>query len=98
MQKLPYESHLSRPTSEPPKKIVKILETRLQSSKIAPKWTTNCKIHDVDKSTVVFGFQYLFFGFYPEAKQRKIKSWDKTVLKMWSYIFEKNLNFALNVP
>ena len=38
-------------------KFCKILETRLQSSKIAPKWPKNCKINDVDKSTLVFGFQ-----------------------------------------
>ena len=37
--KLPYESHPSRHTSKPLKKIVKILETRLQSNKNAPKWT-----------------------------------------------------------
>ena len=47
--KLPYESHLSRHTSEHLKNIVKILETRLQSSKDAPQWTKICKIHDVDK-------------------------------------------------
>ena len=59
--KLLYESHLFRHTSKPLKKIVKILETRLQSSKNAPKLTTkNCKIHGVDKSTLVFGFQQLF--------------------------------------
>ena len=39
-----------------PWKIVKIWETRTQSSKNAPTWTKNCKIHDVDKSTLVFGF------------------------------------------
>ena len=31
-----------------------------------------CKIHDVDKSTLVFGFQLLFF-LNPEAKLRKHK-------------------------
>ena len=56
-QKLPYESQLSRHTSEALKKIVKILETRLQSSKNALKWTKICKIRDVDQSTLVFGFQ-----------------------------------------
>ena len=55
--KLPNESHLSRHISKPMKKIVKILETRLQSSKNAPKWTKNYKINDVDKRTLVFGFQ-----------------------------------------
>ena len=34
-----------------------IIETRFQNSKNAPKWTKNGKIHDVDKSTLVFGFQ-----------------------------------------
>ena len=34
------------------KKIVKILETRLQSSKSAPNWTKNCKIHDVGKKYI----------------------------------------------
>ena len=58
--KLPYDSHLSRHTAEPLKKFVKILETRLQSSTNAPKCTKNCQIHDVDKSTLVFGFQLLF--------------------------------------
>ena len=55
--KLPYESHLSRHTSEPMKKIVKIIETRSQSSKNAPKWIKICKIHNVYKSTLVVGFQ-----------------------------------------
>ena len=53
----PYESHLARHTAEPLKKIVKILETRPQSSKNAQKSIKNCKIHDVDKSTLLFGFQ-----------------------------------------
>jgi len=35
--KYPYESHLARHTAEPLKKIVKILETRPQSSKNAQK-------------------------------------------------------------
>ena len=52
----PYESHLSRHTSEPIKKVVKTIEIKLQSSKNAPKWIHICKIHDVDKSTLVFGF------------------------------------------
>jgi hypothetical protein len=40
------------------RKNVKILETRLQSSKNAPKWIKkNGKMHDVDKNTLVFGFQ-----------------------------------------
>ena len=54
---LPYESHLSRHTSEPMRKNVKILETRPQSSKNYPKWIKNGKMHNVDKSTLVFGFQ-----------------------------------------
>ena len=49
--------HLSRHTSEPQKKIIKILETRPQSRQNAQKWTKNGKIHDVDKSTLVFSFQ-----------------------------------------
>ena len=55
--KLPNESHLSRLTSEPMKKRLKIIETRLQSRKNAPKWIKMSKIHNVDKSTLVFGFQ-----------------------------------------
>ena len=55
--KLPFESNLSRHTSEPLKKIVKILETRLQSIKNAQKRTKNCKIYEGDKRTLVFGFQ-----------------------------------------
>ena len=37
--------------------------------------------------------------FYPFPKHRKhfFLSWDKTVFKMWSQIFETILNFALNV-
>ena len=37
--------------------MVQILETRPQSSKNAPKLTNICKIQDVDKNTLVFGFQ-----------------------------------------
>ena len=55
--KSPYESHLSRYVSEPLKQIVKILKNGPQSSKNSLKWTNNCKNHDVDKSTLVFGFQ-----------------------------------------
>ena len=55
--KSPYESHLSRHTSEPMKFFKKIIENRPQSSKNAPKWIKNCKIHDADKSTLVFAFQ-----------------------------------------
>ena len=39
--KYPYESHLARHTAEPLKKIVKILETRPQSSKKCPKINKN---------------------------------------------------------
>ena len=53
--KLPYESHVSRHTYEPLKK--KLLKTRPHISKNASKCTTICKIHDVDKSTLVFSFQ-----------------------------------------
>ena len=55
--KLPTESHFFRHTSEPMKKIVKIIKTRSQSSKNAPKWIKIGKIHNVDKSTLVLGFQ-----------------------------------------
>ena len=54
-KKILYESYLSIHTSELMTEIVKLIETRPQSSKNAPKWTKNCKIHD--KSTLVFGFQ-----------------------------------------
>ena len=57
--KLPYESHLSRHTSKTLKKIVKILETRPESSKHSQKWM-QIQIHDVDKSRLVFGLQQLF--------------------------------------
>ena len=40
-QKKPYGPHLCRHTSKPQKKIVKILETRLQSRKNPQKWTKN---------------------------------------------------------
>ena len=40
--------------------LVKILETRPQSSKNAQKWIKICKIHVVDKITLLFGFQQLF--------------------------------------
>ena len=50
--KLPYESNLSRHG-----KMVKIIETRPKSNKKAPKWLQICKVHNVDKITLVFGFQ-----------------------------------------
>ena len=56
-QKSPYESYLSRHTSESLKNIVRILESRPQSSKNAQKWTKICKLHDGDKITLLFGFQ-----------------------------------------
>ena len=37
--------------------IVKILETRPQSSKTNQKWRKFCEIHDVDKSTLLLSFQ-----------------------------------------
>ena len=52
-----YESYLSRHTSESLKNIVKILETRPQSSKNAQAWRKICKIHEVDKITLLYGFQ-----------------------------------------
>ena len=47
----------ARPTSKPMKKMQKIIEDRPQSSKNAPKWIKICKIHDINKSTLVFGIQ-----------------------------------------
>ena len=52
-----YESYLSRHTSESLKDIGKILETRPQSSKNAQKLNFFCKVHDVDKITLLFSFQ-----------------------------------------
>ena len=53
-----YESHLTSPTCEPLKKIVKTLETRPQSSQNSQKRKKQkkIKIHEVDKSTLLFGF------------------------------------------
>ena len=107
---MPYESHVSRHTSEPLKKVVKILETRPQSSKSAETLTKNCKIHNVDKSILLFGFQKLFV-FHPEPEHRKQKkiSWDKTVIEnvvsyLWTKIkilpwisFEKNVFLKSNL-
>ena len=53
--KSPYESHISRHNSKPLKNIVKVLETMLQSSKNAQNIIFK-KNHDVDKSTLLFGF------------------------------------------
>ena len=58
--KSPYESHLSWHTSESLKNIVEILENRPQSSKNDQKSIKICKTHDLDKSTLLFGFQCLF--------------------------------------
>ena len=55
--KSPYEVHRSMHTFESLKSIVKILETIPQSSKNAQKWIKIGKIHKVDKSTLLFGFQ-----------------------------------------
>ena len=69
----PYESHLSRHTFNPLKKIVKIIKKKIGSKqpkcpKIDKK---NCKTHDVDK---VHWWQVFksFFVFHPEAKHRKL--------------------------
>ena len=49
-----------------------------------PKWTKICQIHDADKSKPVFCFQYIF------NSTENIKKWEKkTVLKIWSHIFEE---------
>ena len=53
------------------------------------------KIHDIDKTTLVFDFNSLFV-FHPQAKHRKHKTnWVKTFFKMWSQIFEEKI---LNLP
>ena len=79
--KLSYESHLTSHTSETVKKLVRILETGTQSSKNAQNWLKILKIHDVDKSTLVFSLKYLFV-FPPEAQHTKHKKkLDKTVFK-----------------
>ena len=67
-----YESHLAKNTSEPLEKIVKILETRPQSSEIAKKLIKNRKIHDVDKITPCSVFKVLFV-FHPGASTTKHK-------------------------
>ena len=90
--KLPYESHLSRHTSEPRKEILKIIETRPQSSKNAQKWIKICKIYDVGKSTLVFGFQQLFsvqsltLAQKTEKKLRK-NCFENVVLVWFSIVF-----------
>ena len=53
--KFPYESHLSMHTSEPLKKIVQILETRLQSCKNSQNGQKIVKLMMYTK--LVFGFQ-----------------------------------------
>ena len=37
-----------------------LMETRLKSNKNAPNEKKNCKIQDVEQSTLLFGFQQLF--------------------------------------
>ena len=45
----------------------------------------NCKIHDVDKSTLLFAFLRSVL----EAGPENIKNnWDKTVMKMWSKCYD----------
>ena len=83
-----YESYLSSHTSESLKNIVKILETRPQSSNNAQKWTKICNIHDVDKISVWFSITFLCSILKPSTLNIK-KCWDKTVLKTWSQMFEK---------
>ena len=85
--KLPYESHLSRYTSETLKKIVNILETRFQSSKFMLK----TKVHWCSAFNS-------FFVFHPEAKQRKYikKILGQNCFENGVSDFENNLNFPLN--
>ena len=66
--KLPYESHLSRHTSKPKNKIVKIIETSPQSSKTAPKWIkfVKCMMLTNVHWCLVFNS---FLMFYPLAKK-----------------------------
>ena len=52
----------------------------------------------VVKSTLLFGFQWLFCVPFWSLAQKHKKYWDKTVLKMWSQNFEKkSFNCAIKV-
>ena len=72
LPKSPYESHLSRQTSEYLKNIIKILGTRPKSSKNAKKWIKMCKIHDVDKSTLLFDFNSFLCSILEPSTENKI--------------------------
>ena len=69
----------------PEKYIVKLLENRPQSSKNTKKWIKNCKIYDVDKSTLLFGFNS-FFVFHSWALHRKHKTRLTESVKMRQYL------------
>ena len=71
-----------------PEYIVKVLETKMQSSKNAQKWTKMCKIYDVDRSTLVLVFNS-FFVFCPEAKHRKQKK-----LNLGTKLFKKKTKYC----
>ena len=69
-----------------------MLETRPQGSKNTKKVIKNWKIHDS------VWFSIAFWCFILElSTENKKNSWDKTFMKMWFWIFEKKLNFVLNV-
>ena len=84
----PYESYLSRHTSESLKNFVKILETRLQSSKNVQKWITNLKKSWCRQKNNTARFSIAFLCSILEPSTENIKHcWDKTVL--WPRIFLK---------
>ena len=91
--KISCESHLSRHTSQSLKNIVKIWETRPQSSKNAEKLIKICKIHDVDKSTLLFRFNR-FFVFNSENIK---KVGTKPFWKSGHRFLKNKLNCALNL-
>ena len=82
-----------------PKKIGKILETKPQSSKNAPKLIKIKKIHDVEKSTLVFGGQYPFCvpSLSLAQKTLKKKLGQNCFENLVSEFKKKMLNLALNV-
>ena len=81
------------------KRIVKIMETRPQSSNNALKWIKICKIHDVEKSTLVFGFQKLFSVLSLSLAQKTfLKKLEKKLFQKCDFrILEKVLNLAINL-
>ena len=61
-------------TSKPLKKVVQILETRLQSNKNVQKRTKNCKIDDVDKKYTGVRFAIAFLcSILKQSKAENIK-------------------------